>query len=329
MNIAVSLELVDLEHHEPNRNSRETRSFWDNLYPLISAADFHALEIPYEPKWDFGGRSGIPRSRRSIETKFGTPEAYLNQLAHSGITKVSGVHFDPSMFLGDNLDQFFGIFRHFALEALDFAVELNAAFLTLSVSPPIGKLNAVCPKEQDATSFQAEYLQRASSLLAEVAKEANAKGIRLCIKNEYWSLLRGERVIPFIRSLAQTVWLDIDTANLKIAGMDIVSFIEANADLIGCVHLTDTAFVDSEQVFLEILPEYPSGSATRVFRDVGHGTVDFASIFKSLTKIAYQDWVVLNSKNTADIYRALLRMRHFVNRQINDGIEKVSKGLEA
>jgi len=318
MNLAISLEMVDLDHHEPNRNSRETKHFWDQLYPLIAAAGFGAIEIPYEPKWDFGGRSGIPRSRRSIETKFGTPSGYLEHLAQAGITHVTGIHFDPSMFLSDNLDQFFGIFRHFAQEALGFAADLQAAYLTLSVSPPLGKLQAVCPQDQNVQDFQVAYLQKAAQLVSELTQEASTKGVRLCIKNAFGSLLRGEAVVPFIRSLPQSVWLDFDTAHLQIAGVDVAAFAIAHADRIGCVHLTDTAFVDSEQAYLQKNPDYPQGAATRVFRDVGTGTIDFAPILKSLTAIGYTGSVTLNSKNTADIHRALLRMRHFANQNSRD-----------
>ena len=61
-----STEVVDLNNQAPNRNKRESKYFWDELYPLIGTAGFDAIEVPYEPKWDFGGRSGIPRSMRSI-----------------------------------------------------------------------------------------------------------------------------------------------------------------------------------------------------------------------------------------------------------------------
>ena len=47
MRTAFSLEVVDLNHQAPNRNKRESKYFWDELYGLISAGGFDYIEVPY------------------------------------------------------------------------------------------------------------------------------------------------------------------------------------------------------------------------------------------------------------------------------------------
>lgn len=43
MNICFSTEAVDLDRQAPNRNRRESKYFWDELYRLISAGGFESI----------------------------------------------------------------------------------------------------------------------------------------------------------------------------------------------------------------------------------------------------------------------------------------------
>ena len=98
MKYSFSTEVVDLDNQAPNRNKRESRYFWDELNHLMAAGDFHSMEVPYEPKWDFGGRSGIPRSMRSVTTKFGTVAGYMAYLQENGIDAIDCVHLSTALF---------------------------------------------------------------------------------------------------------------------------------------------------------------------------------------------------------------------------------------
>lgn len=324
MNIGISFELIDLDRQAPNRNIRESKYFWDELYTLVAASGFHAVEIPYEPKWDFGGRSGIPRSNRSISVKFGTPSQYLSALREAGIETIAGLHFDPSLFLSENIDRYFGAFHHFAVEAIEFASSVEAQYITITVTPAIGALQRVCPSNMSWDTFSSSFLKRTGDLIGNLAEVAEEKGIRLCLKNEYWTLVRGELIIPFIKSITNKVYLDIDTANLQIARTDAGQMIRENKDRIGCVHYTDTAFVDDADYYKQPMPEYPAGRATQVIRDIGHGNIDFTPITDALVTSGYNGWTILNAKHTRDYCRALLRMRHFVDHKLN---QKRSGGL--
>lgn len=88
-NIAISLDLINRHYQEPNRNRYESRYFWEELYGLIAASGFSTIEIPYEPVWQFGGRSGVPFNRYCINTKYGDAAHYRALLAASGISRVN------------------------------------------------------------------------------------------------------------------------------------------------------------------------------------------------------------------------------------------------
>lgn len=312
MNYGISFEMIDLNRQEPNRNKRECKYYWDELYGLVSAAGFDTIEIPYEPKWDFGGRSGVPLTMRSIKVKYQTPENYLSVLNKAGIKKMVGVHLDPSLFLSDNTNAYFGAFSHFAAQAIDFAKGISASYVTLTATPCIGDLKSICPSDMKWESFSEQFLEKTAETLKDLVGYANDKNIMLCIKNEYWSLLRGDKVIDFIRSLGCNIKLDLDTANLVIAGTDPCYIISEASELIGCVHFTDTAFVDVDSVYLKSMPEFPSNNATQVFRDIGQGNIDFSAINAKLNKSGYTGSIIFNCRQTKDVYRALLRTSYYI-----------------
>ncbi|MFX8508341.1 hypothetical protein ABTL86_19710, partial [Acinetobacter baumannii] len=82
--------------------------FWEELYPLIATAGFSSIEIPYEPVWQFGGRSGVPMNRYCVNTKYQSASQFRAVLSASGIDRVSGITFDPNLFMrNDNLGFFF------------------------------------------------------------------------------------------------------------------------------------------------------------------------------------------------------------------------------
>ncbi|MBQ7149299.1 MAG: sugar phosphate isomerase/epimerase [Pseudobutyrivibrio sp.] len=301
MRFVFSTEVVDLNIQAPNRNKRECKYFWDELYPLISVGGFDYLEVPYEPKWDFGGRSGIPRSLRSITMKYETVENYVKYLQENGIKGIANFHLDPSLFCGDIPEMYFGAFGHFAEEALEVAAQAGAETLTITASAPIFGMKHLSHGNTEL------LIQKTSELIDSIAEKANQRGVKLCLKNEYWGLLRGEKIVEFVNNLNNKVYLDVDTAHLTIADVDVASFIEKNKDMIGTVHFTDTSFVDDQEAYLQPLPEFPAKAATKVICDSGQGKVDFEKILSTLKAVGYDGDIIFNCKDSYDIYRSILR----------------------
>lgn len=310
--IAISLDLINRHYQEPNRNRYESRYFWEELYGLIAAAGFSRIEIPYEPVWQFGGRSGVPFNRYCVNTKYGSAAGYLALLRASGIERVTGVAFDPNLFMRNgSLDFYFGATGHFASEALAHAADLGADYFAISPSPYYGR---VAHHHPDLESKREAFTARTIELLGALAAKARELGVTLVLRGEYWSLFGGERILPLAAALPDTVMLDLDAASLFVAGIDATGFLEAQFDRIGCVHLTDTEFVDTASVWKTPNPEFPRDRATQVFRDPGTGSVDLRGIAALLDRLDYRGPVTCSARQTRDPFRALLRTRALLNR---------------
>lgn len=312
MEACFSTETVDLNNQQPNRNKRESKYYWDELYRLIAAAGFTSIEVPYEPKWDFGGRSGIPRTLRSIMVKYGTMQHYMAEIKEAGIEDISSVHLDPSLFCQGSLQMYLGAFRHYGEEAMQFAKEAGAKKVILTATPSI---YAVKRMLKGASQGEEEFLGQIAQTIDNLAIIAKEEGLKLCLKNEYWGLLRGEEILRFLKQCREEIYLDIDTAHLQIADVDIAKFITANKVKIGAVHFTDTGFTDRQDAYLQPLPEYPAKEAAKVFCDIGEGRVDFPVILKALENAGYDGTIIYNCKDSYDVCRSLLRTRYFINYQ--------------
>lgn len=313
--IAISLDLVNLHNQEPNRNRYESKYFWEELYGLIAASGFSKIEIPYEPVWQFGGRSGVPFNRYCVNTKYESAANYRARLDASGINQVTGVTFDSNLFMrNDNLDFYFGATGHFANEALSHAADMGADYFAISPSPYYGRIAQYHP---DIENMKEAFAERVVALLAGLAAKADELGVTLVLRNEYWSLFGGERIAALVDALPDTVKLDFDTASLFIAGISPTDFLQTHIGRIGSVHLTDTAFVDTQNIAKTPNPQFPRGQATQVFRDPGMGTVDLVGITALLDNLNYCGPITCSARQTRDPFRALLRTRALLNQLQN------------
>lgn len=309
--VSISLDMINRHYQEPNRNRFESRYFWEELYPLIATAGFSSIEIPYEPVWQFGGRSGVPMNRYCVNTKYQSASQFRAVLSASGIDRVTGITFDPNLFMrNDNLGFFFGATGHFANEALAHAADMGAEYFAISPSPYYGRILQYHP---DLEEQRQAFTQRTIELLQGLAAKAADLGVTLVLRNEYWSLFGGEGILPLLDALPDTVKLDLDPASLFVAGISATDFVAAHHARIGCVHLTDTAFVDTADVWKSPNPEFPGHRATQVYRDPGTGSIDLAAITTVLDTLEYRGPVTCSARQTRDPFRALMRTRALLN----------------
>lgn len=309
--ISISLDLINRHYQEPNRNRYESKYFWEELYTLIAASGFSGIEIPYEPVWQFGGRSGVPMNRYCVNTKYESAAKYRAVLQASGIERVTGITFDPNLFMrNDNLGFYFGATGHFAGEALAHAADMGADYFAISPSPYYGRILQYHP---DLEEQKEAFTQRTVELLGGLAAKAADLGVTLVLRGEYWGLFGDERVLSLLDALPDTVKLDVDTANLFVAGISAADFLAAHIGRVGCVHLTDSSFVDPGDVWKTPNPEFPSHRATQVFRDPGRGSVDLVGIAALLDRLDYQGPITCSARQTRDPFRALLRSRALLN----------------
>ena len=302
--------MVNVHHQEPNRNRYESKYYWDELYPMIATAGFTAVEIPFDPFWIFRGGSGVPFTKYCIEVKFETVAKFVAHLQANGIEKVAGIHFNPTIFMrNENLDFYFGASDYFGGEAIRYAAELGCDYIAITPTPPYGLV-----KHYHGQHWEADFTRRSVEMINGFAKVAQEKGIKISLRNEYWSVFRNQNISA---ELDNSILLNVDAANSSIAGQNPTEIIKNSGGKIGSVYLTDTAFVDENETWKTPLPEYPLHRATQVFRDVGWGSVDLSGFCKALEEINYDGWAIVSNRQTREPMRALLRSRNCLNQIIS------------
>ena len=294
--------MVNVHHQEPNRNRYESKYYWDELYPMIATAGFTAVEIPFDPYWIFRGGSGVPFTKYCIEVKFETVAKFVAHLQANGIEKVAGIHFNPTIFMrNENLDFYFGASGYFGGEAIRYAAELGCDYIAITPTPPYGLV-----KHYHGQNWEADFTKRSVEMMNGFAKIAQEKGIRISLRSEYWSVFRHQNISA---ELDNSILLNVDAANLSIAGQEPSEVLKNLGAKVGSVYLTDTAFVDDNETWKTPLPEYPQDRATQVFKDVGFGSVNLKEFDQTLQNINYDGWVIVSNRQTREPMRALLRSR--------------------
>ena len=311
---SISLDLVNLLFQEPNRNRYESKYYWDELFALISAAGFNSIEIPYLSRLDLFGRIGVPMSRGIITTKYGSVDSFLKVLKSEDIREVSGVTFNPAMFLRGDPDRYFGSFERFVEPAIQFAAETGAGRLTVTPANCYARIAFQFEnKVGDWSAWKQDFAKRTADTINRVAEKAAASQVVISVKNEYWSLLRDTGFDSFAQQLDPQVLLDVDTAHMAIQAIDIPEGIGRMAGRIGSVHLTDTSYEDKTDGWKQdVNPEFPAARPTQVFRDPGLGTVDLAAAVEALSKTGFEGKYICSCRQTRDVYRALLRTRRLI-----------------
>lgn len=309
--IGFSLDMINVHHQEPNRNRYESKYYWDELYPMISAAGFDAVEIPFDPFWIFRGGSGVPFTKYCIDIKFENVANYVNHLKSYGIEKVAGIHFNPTIFMrNENLGFYFGASGYFGGESIKYAAELGCDYINVTPTPPYGLIEHYHGK---SNNWEADFMKRTIELINNFAKVAKENAIKMVLRNEYWSLIRNQNFEAFLSQIDDSVTLDLDAANLDIATQNPSEMVNKFANRIGSVHLTDTAFIDDAEIWKTPLPEFPQHQATQVFRDLGFGNTNLGEFYQTLQSLNYQGWAIASCRQTREPMRALLRSRNCLN----------------
>ncbi len=297
--------MVNVHHQEPNRNRYESKYYWDELYPMIVAAGFTAVEIPFDPFWIFRGGSGVPFTKYCVEVKFEKVAKFVSHLQANGIEKVAGIHFNPSIFMrNENLDFYFGASGYFGGEAIRYAAELGCDYINVTPTPPFGLVAHYHGKNP---AWESVFINRTIQLINGFAKVAQESGIKLSLRNEYWSVFRKHDFQAILAQLDDSILLNVDAANLSIASQEPLEVLKNVGAKVGSVYLTDTAFVDENETWKTPLPEYPQDRATQVFKDVGFGSVNLKEFYQTLQNINYDGWAIVSNRQTREPMRALLR----------------------
>ncbi|MCL7749765.1 sugar phosphate isomerase/epimerase family protein [Halalkalibacter alkaliphilus] len=325
MKFGCSLEMVNMRVNGPNFDMMLSKSYWVEMLKLISAAGFREIELPYNPYGSDGiafnqGRSGMPVSESAVIEKYGSVSSFLEFLNEIGIEKVPSVHISANDTMvdlsttGRGPEEFFDAFEKLVDEALEFLTKIGGKGLVVSPTPEIGLLAKFLG---DATEvWEYEFLRKITNLLNNSAIKAANKGLQVSIKNEFWSLIRGNKIDDFLKDLDQEILYSPDLAHLAIAGVDPVTVLTKHQNRLAYVRFSDTDFEDEENNYKSINAELPINGSQLVYRDLGDGKVDIQACYKVLVNSHYDGWVFCESKKTFNVYRGLLKMRWFIDHVI-------------
>ena len=332
MKFGCSLEMVNMRISEPGFKHKLSKSYWVELYQLIAAAGFKGIEMPYNPFMTDGiafnmGRSGMPINRYSIKTKYGSVREFVELLRESGIEEITGVHVSANDAMIEVMSTFrqpyhlFGLIEQAVLEAVEFLAECGGRTQVLSPTPEIGLADRLFGGGD--RGYAPGFLARIAELVNRLGEAAAASGIRLSVRNEFWSLTRGGEIDAFLHQLdSRHVGYSPDLAHLAIADADPVEIVRRHKGRLSAVRFSDTFFRDVERNFEKPNPEIPVVGPQRVFCDLGDGRVDIAGVYRVLKESGYDGWVICESKKTLNVYKALLKMRW----SVDHGFAKATRG---
>lgn len=330
MRFGCSLEMINMRISEPGFKHKLSKSYWVEMYQMIAAAGFKGIELPYNPFTAEGtdgiafnmGRSGMPINRYSVQTKYGSVKEFRDLLMDLGIEEIAGVHIsanDAMIELGATFQdpgRLFEMLEKSAMEAIDFLAEVGGRNLIISPTPEIGLIEQYFGWKDDGDK-EADFMARTAETVNKIGEEARKNGIQASVKNEFWSLVRGNRIDAFAKQLdPANVAYSPDLAHLAIAKADPVETVKKYKGRLSAVRFSDTTFEDVERNYEKPNPEIPIVGAQRVFRDLGDGKVDVSGVYRALKESGYDGWVICESKKTLNTYKALLKMRWFIDHAI-------------
>ena len=329
MKPVASYGIVNAETSGPGAFLRAAKWYWDELTDMFAAAGFGSLMIPMVPNTENVSRNGAPICTASIRTRFGSPAGYRRYLNDKGLDNVEAIgvsaqsQFNSLFETGGTMDTFFDGMYAYALDAAEALKELGGSVLLVSPTPGLGFLHQSFGRDEACIArFQAD----AAACLNRLGETCKSLGVNVTFRNEYWTSMRGTGVDAFCKELdASLVTYAPDPAHLAIAGADSADYFKRFAAQAKAVCFTDTRFTDPDGVYDTISPELPQdGEHQRVYWDLGFGGVDFEGLWDTLKAAGFDGPVLLESRYSTDIPRAILRMRTFWNR-----LEKRSGGKEA
>ncbi len=325
MKFGCTMEMVDLHTSETSAFLKLSKSYWVEMFKLTAAAGFRGIELPYNPAGSSGlTRSGMPISNYVAKARYGSAKLLLKLLNEVGIEEVTGVHISANDVMteiisaGRKPDELFVMLEDWTEEAVAYLKELKGKALVISPTPEIGLLEKYVGKGKKG--WETDYLDKTVETINRIGKMAAKKGIQTCVKNEFWSLVRGKAFDKFYEKLDQkTVAYSPDLAHLKIAGADPVKTVKKYAGNLAFVRFSDTSFEDKENNYKKTWAEYPVTGAQRVFLNMGEGSIDLPGVYRELQQSGYDGWVICDSKKTVNVTRALLYMRWYLDNVILKG----------
>jgi len=295
------------------------RWYWVQALEWIGSTGFAGIELPYRA-WTFNdGRGGSPLCMESMRIKYSGPAKFNEFVQQSGIPEgVPALHITASNLLQSMLamnlppDKLFERLAVHGEEALSVLSEMGNKALIISPSPAIGLLQALM-RDKDPETLKNWVFQNMADVVNKISQKANESGIKVYIRNEFFSFIRGEQVVDFMALVNPEIGYSPDLAHLQIAGADIGKMLTLYKDKLGFVVFKDSFFTDKVNAFSSATPEHPqTGDNQRVWCELGRGTVPLLDARDLLKKLGYNQWVIFETKEGYEHAVSILVMANYV-----------------
>lgn len=268
----------------------------ERAFKVTAACGFDAVELNAgSGRWDPIGRP------ENIAINYGSAAHFRLKLKDLGINHVSSTFFDPTLMSFEEL--------HFGLmstQPADHARIVAQARIHAEMLAELGgKLLVVRPFPSfwKEGALNAERLAAAADCWNQVAAMAAPLGLKVALHVDALSALRTAGEFEQLLQLCdrEQVGLAIDTAELTIAGHDVVALYRRFHDRVLHFHFKDALAVDT-------LDEYKLPNAERAliaaggereiarwFGEMGTGLVDFPALLAAMREHGYVGWIVVES----------------------------------
>lgn len=263
---------------------------------VTAACGFAAIELNAgSGRWDPIGRP------ENVAINFGSPAHFRLKLKDWGIERVASTFFDVTLMSFEELH--FGLHstqpadhRRIVAQArvhAEMLAELGGEMLVVRPFPSYWKEGALT----------AERLAAAADCWNEVGAMTEALGLKTVLHVDALSALRTADELEQLMCLCDSahVGLAFDTAELTIAGHDLVALYRRFHERVWHFHFKDALAVD-------VLQEYQLPNAERAmiaaggareiarwFGEMGTGLVDFPALLAAMQELGYAGWVIVES----------------------------------
>ena len=263
---------------------------------VTAACGFDAVELNAgSGRWDPIGRP------ENIAINYGSAAHFKLKLKDLGINRVASTFFDPTVMSFEEL--------HFGLmstQPADHARILAQARIHAEMLAELGGELLVVrpfPSFWKEGGLSAERLQAAAACWNGVGAMAASLGLKVALHIDALSALRTSDELEQMLALcdAETVGLALDTAELTIAGHDVVALYRRFHTRVLHFHFKDALAVDA-------LEEYKLPNAERAliaaggereiqrwFGEMGTGLVDFPALLAAMREHRYAGWIIVES----------------------------------
>jgi len=263
---------------------------------VTAACGFDAIELlGGTGRWDPLGRP------ENIVQNFGSVARFRLLLKEWGIEQVSSLFFDPMQMSFEELHHGLDCTEpaHHALLLQQagvfarFLAEVGGDCLVVRALPPHGRHGGL----------DAGRLAAAAACSNAVGAMSAALGVKTVL---HLDALSAPRTLDEIGHLLaafddRLVGLALDTAELAIAGLDVVALYRRFHDRVWHLHLKDALAVDTQGEYRQPNAEralMQAGGERRIerwFGELGTGCVDFPALMRALREQGYQGWLVVES----------------------------------